>query len=54
MIAEEKNMNISFEEKKTEAINRMKMLGIFPETIKQFKQGAMLAGVILPLERTTG
>lgn len=30
-------MNISREIKKEEAINRMKMLGIFPETIKQFK-----------------
>lgn len=29
-------MNISREDKKTEAIARMKMLGIFPETIKQF------------------
>lgn len=36
-------MNISFEEKKTEAINRMKMLGIFPETIKQFKQGGYVS-----------
>ena len=32
-------MNISFEEKKTEAISRMKTLGIFPETIKQFEKG---------------
>lgn len=32
-------MNISIEEKKTEAIRRMKMLGIFPETIKQFEAG---------------
>lgn len=31
-------MNISREEKKTEAIARMKVLGIFPETIRQFKQ----------------
>lgn len=30
-------MNISIEEKKVEAIRRMKMLGIFPETIKQFE-----------------
>lgn len=32
-------MNISIEEKKAEAIRRMKMLGIFPETIKQFEAG---------------
>lgn len=32
-------MNISIEEKKAEAIHRMKMLGIFPETIKQFEAG---------------
>ena len=30
-------MNISKEEKKAEAIVRMKMLGIFPETIQQFE-----------------
>lgn len=30
-------MNISTEEKKIEAIARMKKLGIFPPTIKQFK-----------------
>lgn len=29
-------MNISREEKKAEAIARMKALGVFPETIKQF------------------
>lgn len=32
-------MNISIEKKKAEAIRRMKMLGIFPETIKQFEAG---------------
>lgn len=32
-------MNISIEKKKQEAINRMKALGIFSETIKQFKGG---------------
>lgn len=31
-------MNISREEKKIEAIERMKRLGIFSETIKQFEQ----------------
>ncbi len=31
-------MNITREEKKVEAIERMKLLGIFPETIKQFEQ----------------
>ncbi len=30
-------MNISIEEKKVEAIARMKALGIFPQTIKQFE-----------------
>ena len=30
-------MRISVEEKKAEAIERMKALGIFPQTIKQFK-----------------
>lgn len=32
-------MNISIEKKKQEAINRMKALGIFSQTIKQFKGG---------------
>ena len=32
-------MNVSIEIKKQEAINRMKALGIFAETIKQFKGG---------------
>lgn len=31
-------MRISNEEKKAEAISRMKRLGIFPETIRQFEQ----------------
>lgn len=31
-------MKISIEEKKAEAISRMKMLGIFPETIRQFEE----------------
>ena len=31
-------MNVTREDKKTEAIARMKMLGIFPETIKQFEK----------------
>ena len=31
-------MNISIEEKKEEAIKRMKLLGIFNETIRQFKE----------------
>ena len=30
-------MRISIEEKKAEAIERMKALGIFPQTIQQFK-----------------
>lgn len=36
-------MNISFEEKKAEAISRMKMLGIFPETIKQFERDGKIS-----------
>lgn len=32
-------MNVQLEIKKQEAINRMKTLGIFPQTIKQFKGG---------------
>ena len=32
-------MNVSMEIKKQEAIDRMKTLGIFPQTIKQFKGG---------------
>ena len=32
-------MNISIEEKKAEAVARMKMLGIFNQTIKQFEDG---------------
>ncbi len=31
-------MNITREEKKVEAIARMKLLGLFPETIKQFER----------------
>lgn len=31
-------MNISREEKKVEAIRRMKKLGIFPQTIKEFEE----------------
>ncbi len=31
-------MNISIEEKKVEAVARMKMLGIFDQTIKQFEK----------------
>lgn len=32
-------MKVSIENKKQEAIERMKALGIFPQTIKQFKEG---------------
>ena len=32
-------MNVQLEIKKQEAIQRMKVLGIFPQTIKQFKGG---------------
>lgn len=31
-------MKISIEEKKVEAVSRMKMLSIFPETIRQFDE----------------
>lgn len=31
-------MNISMEQKKAEAVSRMKMFGIFPETIRQFEK----------------
>lgn len=36
-------MNISIEEKKAEAIERMKALGIFPQTIKQFEQDGYIS-----------
>lgn len=31
-------MNVSIEDKKAEAVVRMKLLGIFPETIRQFEK----------------
>lgn len=31
-------MNVSIEEKKAEAVKRMKAMGIFPQTIKQFEK----------------
>lgn len=36
-------MNISMEEKKTEAIERMMLLGLFPQTIKQFKDESLVS-----------
>ena len=36
-------MNISIEEKKAEAIRRMKMLEIFPETIRQFEKENLIS-----------
>ena len=36
-------MNISIEEKKAEAVRRMKMLKIFPETIKQFEKDGYIS-----------
>lgn len=36
-------MRISIEEKKAEAIERMKALGIFPQTIKQFKDESYIS-----------
>ena len=35
--------NISTEKKREEAVKRMKMIGIFPETIKQFERGEYLS-----------
>lgn len=40
-------MNVNIEEKKMEAIERMKTLGIFPQTIKQFEQDGYIS-----IERT--
>ena len=34
---------ISFEDKKAEAVARMKMLGIFPETIRQFDKDGLVS-----------
>ena len=34
---------VSLEEKKAEAVKRMKMLGIFPETIKQFERDSKVS-----------
>lgn len=36
-------MNVNIEEKKMEAIERMKTLGIFPQTIKQFEQDGYIS-----------
>lgn len=36
-------MNISIEEKKNEAIERMMLLGIFPQTVKQFKDEGLVS-----------
>ena len=36
-------MNISIKEKKAEAIRRMKMLEIFPETIRQFEKENLIS-----------
>ena len=36
-------MNVSFEEKKQEAIARMKQLGIFNQTIKQFESNNLIS-----------
>ncbi len=42
-------MNISIERKKTEAIERMKKIGIFSETIKQFEKEDLLSQSLPPL-----
>lgn len=36
-------MNISIEEKKAEALKRMKLLGIYPETVKQFDREGLVS-----------
>ncbi len=36
-------MNVTCEEKKVEALERMKMLKIFPETVKQFKNDGLIS-----------
>lgn len=36
-------MEISIDEKRAEAITRMKMLGIFPDTIRQFKKDGLVS-----------
>lgn len=36
-------MNVSREEKMEEAVARMKLLGIFPETIRQFQEDGMVS-----------
>ena len=36
-------MNVSIEDKKKEAVERMKLWGIFPETIKQFEQYGLIS-----------
>lgn len=40
-------MKISIEKKKAEAIERMKALGIFPQTIEQFKDEGFIS-IFLP------
>lgn len=42
-------MNISAERKKAEAIARMKKIGIFPETIKQFEQEDLVSQSLPPV-----
>lgn len=42
-------MTVSREEKKIEAIARMKMWGIFPETVKQFKNDDLISESIPPV-----
>ena len=36
-------MKVSLEEKKAEAVARMEMLGIFPETIRQFEKDGLVS-----------
>ncbi len=36
-------MNVSIEDKKAEAVARMKLLGIYPETIDQFEREGLVS-----------
>lgn len=42
-------MNISLEEKKAEAVKRMKIMGVFPETISQFEKENLVSVSMPPV-----
>lgn len=42
-------MNVSIEDKKKEAVSRMKKVGIFPETVHQFERGGKVSESAPPL-----